>query len=351
MRTMEEIYEGMARRLEERTGAAVVDGGDMALRLWAVAAEIYTLEVQAAFVARQSFPQTASGAYLDKHAQVRGLRRTAAEKARGSIRFSLDEARSGEVTVPAGTVCLSGSERQFVTLEEGRIAPGELQCQVTAEAAEAGAGGNIPAGSIRYMVLAPAGVSAAMNPEPFQGGCDEETDEELRSRVLGSYRTLPNGANSAYYRSRVLGMDGVAAVSVLPKQRGLGTVDICVAADGGIPEEAKLEQVRTLLESEREICVDIQVSAPTAVNVDVSAELTLQDGAGFETVREAAEAAVRDCFGGKALGRDLYRAKLLAALMAVEGVENCRLTAPAADVAVGATELPVLGTLSVSEAV
>ena len=33
----------------------------------------------------------------------------------------------------------------------------------------------------------------------------------------------------------------------------------------------------------------------------------------------------------------------------VEGVENVHLTAPAADVAVGSTELPMLGTVTLSE--
>ena len=40
---------------------------------------------------------------------------------------------------------------------------------------------------------------------------------------------------------------------------------------------------------------------------------------------------------------------LLTLLCGVEGVENVHLTAPAADVAVGSTELPMLGTVTISE--
>ena len=40
---------------------------------------------------------------------------------------------------------------------------------------------------------------------------------------------------------------------------------------------------------------------------------------------------------------------LLTLLCGVEGVENVHLTAPAADVAVGSTELPMLGTVTLSE--
>ena len=42
-------------------------------------------------------------------------------------------------------------------------------------------------------------------------------------------------------------------------------------------------------------------------------------------------------------------ARLLTLLCGVEGVENVHLTAPAADVAVDATELPMLGTVTLSE--
>lgn len=40
---------------------------------------------------------------------------------------------------------------------------------------------------------------------------------------------------------------------------------------------------------------------------------------------------------------------LAALLYGVEGVENCHLLAPTADIAVRATELPVLGTVTVTE--
>lgn len=44
-----------------------------------------------------------------------------------------------------------------------------------------------------------------------------------------------------------------------------------------------------------------------------------------------------------------HAARLLTLLCGVEGVENVHLTAPAADVAVGSTELPMLGTVTISE--
>ena len=93
MKTVEEIYQEMAAAFAEETGAEVSAGGDLAVRLYAVAAEIYSLYVQGEWVVRQCFPQTAEGEYLDRHAQLRGLTRKEAERAEGVIRFS------------AGTAC------------------------------------------------------------------------------------------------------------------------------------------------------------------------------------------------------------------------------------------------------
>lgn len=246
---------------------------------------------------------------------------------------------------------MSAGEDEFVTVEQGIIPAGELWCDVGAEAVSPGARGNAAAGEICRLVLPPVGVAGVRNTAGFTGGSDAESDESLRERVLGSYKTLPNGANAAYYEAKVMQLPGVRAVTVQPKKRGLGTVDICFSTQAGIPGAEELEAARALLESEREICVDIAVSAPTAVRVNVAARLSLRAGAGFEDVKKRAEEALRGCFGGEMLGRGVYRARLMAALMGVDGVENCVLSVPAADVEIGPTQLPEAGTIEIKAAV
>lgn len=351
MRTIQEIYKQLCADFTERSGVELVSGGDMSLRFWAVAAEVYSLEAQAGFVSRQCFPQTAVGEYLELHAQVRGLSRGEAKKAAGTLRFYTDEARASDTVVGAGVRCMSVDESEFVTTGQGVIPAGELWCDVSAEAVSPGARGNAAAGEICYLVLPPVGIDGVRNTAGFTGGSDAESDEALRARVVGSYRTLPNGANAAYYEAKVMQLPGVRAVTVQPKKRGLGTVDICFSTEAGIPGADELEAARALLESEREICVDIAVSAPAPVAVDVSAALTLSDGTVFEDVKKRAEEAVRGCFGGGMLGRSVYRARLMSALMGVDGVENCALSVPGADVRISAQQLPELGSIEIKAAV
>lgn len=350
MRTTDEIYESLCSAFSGESGAAVIEGGDLSLRLRAVAAEVCTLEAHAQFVRRQSFPQTATGGYLDMHAEVRGLLRRGAEKARGALRFYVETPASAALSVPAGTRCMTAGGVAFVTTEAGVIAAGERGCTVAAEAENAGSGGNAPRGAVSFAVLPPAGVSGVVNDAAFSGGRDKESDGALRERVMGSYRTLPNGANAAYYESRVRSVGDVEAVTVLPKKRGLGTVDVVFTVAGGVPDAEKVAEVKALLEGEREICVDIAVSAPETAAVDVAAAVTAAAGYGAAAVKAAVEEAVTAYFGGALLGMAVYRARLAAVVMGVPGVENCVLSAPAADLAAAEGVLPVLGTLTVTAA-
>ena len=83
MRAIETIYQEMLAAYAERRGGQIEEDCELAVRLWAAAAQVQALEAQADWVLAQSFPQTAAGEYLDRHAAVRGLKRQAAAKSDG----------------------------------------------------------------------------------------------------------------------------------------------------------------------------------------------------------------------------------------------------------------------------
>ena len=349
MKETEEIYEEMKAELERRSGAVLSSGSEMALRLHAVAAELSTLWAQVDWTRKQSFPQTASGETLDLHAAARGLARAEAVKAEGSLLFSIDTARTDAVSVPLGTVCVNAAGLEFETTEAGTIAPGALSCEVKARARNAGSAGNVPAGSVCFFSLAPVGVARCTNPHAFTGGADKESDAELRERVLASYESLPNGSNRAYYEAEALNTEGVGAASVQPRAHGIGTVDVVIASPSGLPAEETIKKVKAKFEEQREICVDVTVSAPTTVTVPVKATISIEDGQDFDTVAARVKAEIERFFDGRLLGKSVLRAKLSSLIFGVEGVANCILTEPAADVDIGYNQLPVAGTVTVTE--
>ena len=347
--SVEEIYQGMMADFAWRTGLEASGAGDLAVRMYAVAAELYSLQVQSDWVARQCFPQTATGEYLDRHAALRGLERRRAAKAEGSLRFSVDEALSTNLTIPAGTVCMTAGLVRFETAEDGVLAAGTLQTEVPARAVEPGFVGNVGSGTVLSMAVAPVGVSRVTNPEPFAGGVDEEKDEALRERVLETFQRLPNGANAAFYQQGALSFPGVAAAQILPRSRGVGTVDVVIATEAGLPDADLLSQVRAWFEERREIAVDVAVLAPKVKTVDVTVRVKSREGRDAAAVRRAVSDALNGWFTGARLGKDLLRVQLGRVVFGVEGVENYAIAAPAADVAVAADELPRLGALTVEE--
>ena len=348
MKTVEEIYGEMKAAISQSAGVTLRDDGDMGLRLYAVAAELYSLWVQADFVERQCFPQTATGSYLDAHAQLRGLSRQGAVCAEGAITFTLGEVWTQDRTIEAGAACTTAAGTAFVTTEAGVIPAGETACTVPAQAVEPGAAGNVPAGSVTVMVLPPVGVASCSNAAAFAGGADAEGDEALRARVLASYKQLPNGANAAYYAALARSVDGVGAVEVLPKKRGVGTVDLVIAGAEGVPAQSLVAAVQALVERSREICVDVLVSAPETETVNVQLKLDVEANADFTAVSQAVEAALEGHFTGALLGRGVLLAEMGNLVYQVPGVKNYAFIQPAADLAPEAGTLPVLGQVAIS---
>ena len=338
MRATETIYREMLTAYAKRRGGQLQEDCDLSVRLWAAAAQIQALEAQAEWVLGQSFPQTAAGVYLDRHGAMRGIVRQASSR------------ETGAVSVETGTVCMTEGTVRFRTTEPGTIPAGEISVTVAA-AVETGSSGNVGAGTVHVLTACPVAVTAVTNEKAFTGGLSEETDEELRQRILDSFQRLPNGANAAWYELTACRHEGVAAAKAVGKARGAGTVDVYVSAPDGIPSEKLLTELQTVFQKSREIAVNVQVKAPTAATVNVAVTVKTAEGTDFAKVKTAVEADLAEQFNGKLLGRGVKLAELNSRIYALPGVENCHITAPSADLAANDTVLPVLGTVTVTEEV
>ena len=349
MKTVETIYEEMLEQFGTRTGLEPVEGCDLSARLYAVAAQVYALYVQADWVARQAFPQTAQGEYLDRHAQLRGLERKEPVAARGVVRFSGEISENTDRPIPAGTVCMTAGLIRFETIEDGLLAAGQAHVDVPVQALVPGISGNVAAGTILSMAVAPAGISACSNPSPCQGGVDREGDEQLRQRVLDTFQRLPNGANAAFYQQGALSFDPVAAAVVVPKPRGTGTLDVVVATHQGLPDRDLLDELAKYFQHRREIAVEVQVRAPQTQAVQVAVQVAPHSEYRAEQVLEEVEDAVRGWFTGQRLGHDVLLAQLGSLIYGCDGVANYAILSPTTDVEVEQDVLPVLDTLTVEE--
>ena len=347
-KTIETIYSEMLAVFGEASGYLPSSSCDLAARLYAAAAQIQGLYLQAQWLLDQSFPQTAAGEYLDRHAQLRGISRSIATCAAGELRFGLSTAIGGDLAVKSGTVCMTKDGIRFATTDDAVLKAGDLYIDVPAMALEPGRQGNVAANTVTIMAAMPVGIKACTNPKAFSGGEDEESDEGLRQRLLDSYRRLPNGANAAYYEQVALSRTGVAAAVAVGRPRGVGSVDLYIATDAGIPDEVLLSEVNEYLQEKREISVDLRVLAPTKKLLNIRVAIQPAAGYSFETAQAEADAALRAAFTGVMLGKEVTLAFLGNLLYDLDSVQNYRFTAPTADIPASPTVLPSLGSVTIS---
>ena len=347
-KTIESIYSEMLAVFGEASGYLPSGSCDLAARLYAAAAQIQGLYLQAQWLLDQSFPQTAAGEYLDRHAQLRGLSRSIATCAVGTLRFGLSAAIGGDLAVKSGTVCMTRDGVRFATTDDAVLRAGALYVDVPAMALEPGRQGNVAANTVTIMAAMPVGVKACTNPEAFSGGEDEESDEGLRQRLLDSYRRLPNGANAAYYEQTALSRTGVAAAVAVGRPRGVGSVDLYIATDAGVPDDVLLSEVNAYLQEKREISVDLRVLAPTAKPVNIQVAIQPASGYTFEAARADADAALRAAFTGVMLGKEVTLAFLGNLLYNLDSIQNYSFAAPSADTLASPTVLPCLGSVTIS---
>lgn len=347
MKSIDQIYSEMMAAFTQRSGLEPGSGGDLAVRLYAVAAQVHALYLQAEWTQRQCFPQSATGQFLDYHAALRGVERKGAVRATGVLRFSVSGPSSAPLSVPAGTVCMTAGLIRFETLEDAVLKTGNTFVDVPAQAVSPGAAGNVAAGTILTMAVAPTGVAACSNPSAFSGGVDDENDDDLRVRILDTYRRLANGANAAFYYQQAMSFEEVAAATVEPRARGIGTVDVVIATAAGVPPQELLERVQSYFDEVREIAVDVSVLSPVPQSVNVSVKIQTADNYDQSSVVERVKNTVQSMFNGEFLGKNVLLAELGSVIFDVEGVENYSILSPAADITVSHQTLPVLGSIQV----
>ena len=347
--TIEEIYQNLAEEFRARTGLSAGGCSELAVRFYAVAAQLHGLYRQIEWAQHQCFPQTAEGERLDLHAALRSISRKQPAKAAGTVRFFAGEERSEPSVIPCGTVCMTADGIRYLTTGAGVIPVEESSVDLPVEAAEAGGSSNAGPQQIIYLSAPPSGITACTNPQAVSGGRDAEDDEALRQRVLDSYRRLSNGANTAFYEQTAMSFENVAAVTVLPRRRGTGTVDVVVAARDGIPGEAMLQEIQAHFDQVREIAVDVLVTPPAEAEVNVSVALTPQDGYAFGDVAQAVRDTVEGWFTGSLLGRPVLQAELTALVFHTGGVANCAVTVEGGDLPADSVTLPRPGIITVTE--
>lgn len=339
------FYQEMEAKYRELTGITPDEASDTAIRLHTLAAELERFSERLEEAEKQSSPRTAVGEALELHAESRGVFRKPAAYAAGVIMFSRAGAK-GAAIIPEGTVCAAADGAEYITAEPAKFGETDMQVSAAARAIRAGAAGNAAADAI-VRVRQVLGFSAK-NSEPFTGGCDAESDEALRRRVLDACSAPNTGINLGFYRQAAQSADGVQSASCIAGANP-GEVIVYLAGNGNapVPETVKTA-VQDKLNRMREPFAKVIVQDAAVLSTDISLAVEKTQGTKVADVCEALQAAVQNKLSGLAAGEKLTLAALARVIMQSGLAENWKILSPAQDVIPDASQVVRAGTVTVT---
>lgn len=272
--------------LDKREGSVIYDMQAPA------AIEIEALGFVLDGVYEDGYVNSAQAQALTDRCSELGVDRKPGEFARGQVLFVAEPG----VEVDEGVVVYTAGEQAFICDYAFEIPEtGELLVDVTAE--DIGTQGNIMAGEITTVDPTVENIISVSNPQPFEGGVDEETDEALRERYYLRVRKPITSGNIYHYESLALEIKGVGIAKVIPLHDGPGTVKVIIASEiGGAVTDEVVAETQAHIEAQQIIGADALVVSVESVPVAVSAAITLEDGFDMATAELNVKQALKDYF-------------------------------------------------------
>lgn len=330
-----------------------LSGGDAMLRraIERVLARVFAGAIHGLYgrletLAKNLFDDSAEGEVLARRAAIKGLVKKPATLAAGPITVT----GADDEVVPEGARLQRSDEAEYLVTAPATIVAGVAT--VTVVAAVAGSAGVAEEGTELTFVSPIGGISssAVVATGGLVGGADEETDEELRARLLARNRKPPQGGAQADYEDWAKDISGVTRVWPIPERSGLGTVGVTFVMDGRadiIPLGGDLTIVANYIAAVRPVTAAVTVFAPTPVPLDLTIALTPEGSAVPEAVQAAVEAELKDLLAREAKpGGTILRTHITEAISIAAGELDHVLTVPAGNVTVDAEEMVVLGEIT-----
>lgn len=315
----------------------------------AIAYRLSLSMIQANETANKCLAAFATGTALEYLGELVGVRRLAPAPAACTIRFQL-VAGHGPLNVPSGLrVQTIDGQAVFITTQSKNVDWADTYVDVSAECTTEGIVGNDYAiGQVSVILDPQAYLTSAANLDITANGSDQETDEELRERILLAPSQFsvagPTNAYKFFAKSAHPNIVDVAVTTGhdLSNNPVPGQVDIFpLMADGNAPSSDIMDAVYAICNDEkvRPLTDTPVVKAPTNINYAIEVELTLLSHAVQGDVVDAVTAnleAYRDDRKQR-LGIDVVKSQIIGKCQ-VEGVYNVNVVSPASDIVAEANE-------------
>jgi uncharacterized phage protein gp47/JayE len=249
------------------------------------------------WLAKQLLPDTAEKIWLDRHGVI-WLENSDGSKGRKSATYAGGFIEYGGVSgfmIPTGTLLTGSNAVKYQTTTDALIGASGLG-KGNAVALTAGTVGNLPDGDQLALVTPMPGIETVTLYGDMGGGADEETDDQLRERILFRIQNPPMGGSEADYLTWAMAVPGVTRAWAAPEM-GIGTMTVRFLMDDmypdnhGLPLAQDIARVSDYIDSKRPVTVsNCYVVAPVLFFYDIGIrDLTNDD----PTVRANVEASIK----------------------------------------------------------
>jgi baseplate J-like protein len=276
---------------------------------------------------KQFFPDTADTEFLEKHAELRGLRRRNATYSAGK---GATVSGNPDAVIAVG-LQIKTEDGRFYETTESAVIPASGSVIVAVRSLATGAVQNIKTATKGSFMAAPVGVSTDVVLNDVVGATNAESDSSLLERLLNKIRRPAAGGNKYDYKDWALEVDGVEQAYVYPLRRGLGTVDIAITADNGVPSDDTVRRAQEYIDQERPVTAkESKVVKPDVTKVNFNIQVKIS-GVALNDIKTAINNALRDYFNGLIPGDDLIVSQCEAVINNLIGVVDRRFIAPTAN--------------------
>lgn len=293
------------------------------------------------YAAKMNLLAYAEGNYLDHIGALLEVTRLEASKAATTLKFTLSEAQSSVVTIPAGIrVSPGGGNILFETVQDVEVPIGSIEVTVTAQCTISGTQGNgFIAGQIRRLVDPFPLEMSVTNVTTSYGGTDKENDENYRERIQIAPESFSvAGSAGAYkYFARTAHQDiiDVGLPLMFEEDFEAGHVDLYILMKNGeLPSNEILEKVLEICNADdvRPLTDYVTANAPEIVNFDLNVKYFIDRANATQStqIQASVESAIKAwiLWQRSKLGRDLNPSELNHRIIAA-GAKRAEIISPA----------------------
>jgi len=302
--------------------------------------------------ANQCLVAFAIGPALEALAELVGVTRLPASPAQCVVRFQLVLGH-GALVIPSGIRVQSiDGQSVFTTIETLSVDVDDTYVDVKCECTKTGTAGNgyIPT-KINIILDPKPYVSSASNVDTSTGGADDESDIELRERVLlapsafsvagpkGAYKFWAKSAHPTIVDVAVtIGHETTSPFAIIP-----GQVDIFPLLLGNAtPSTEIIDTIYAICNDDkiRPLSDTVVIKSPAQLDYTIEVDITILTDAistDVETELNTKLAAYRDARANK-LGVDVVVNQIIGVCQSVTGVYSTAVVTPTADIVAGESD-------------